>query len=396
MQVLVATRALAAPGGSETYLLTVVPQLRQLGHDVTCYSPVGGECAERLRSMGVEVHHHLNGLERPDVAHVQHAPTALHVRGRFPDVQIVYVCHSSVLEVEDPPRGVDPQAVVALSESVARRLRAGTAPTPVRLRQPVAVPYADDAVVPIAVRPRRAVLAAHARMVEPVLRAACADEGIELVVMGAGDGVPDDVTPSFMAADIVFAVGRTLLEALAVGRAGFVLDDRGSGGFVDDTTYPAIEAGAFARFDPAPVTVDSLRAQLAMYRPELGRIGLELIRRHHSARIHARDLVEVYEKARSVEQLPGTDFEHILRAFGDALEEQFRLTFSHRAVAWQAAALERELADAHRTLAAAESKLAATSTELARVEHELAALRATRVMRWSAPLRRAVERRRRP
>jgi hypothetical protein len=388
MEVLVATRALAAPGGSETYLHTVVPQLRQLGHGVTCYSPLGGESAERLRSTGVAVHHDLSRLERPDVAHVQHAPTALHVRGRFPDVPIVYVCHSSVLDVEDPPAGVDPQAVVALSESVTRRLRAGTAPTPVRLRQPVAVPYADEALVPIGARPRRALLAAHrARAILPAVRATCAEEGIELVIVDAGDGATDELTTGFMAVDIVFAVGRTLLEAMAVGRAGFVLDDRGSGGFVDGTTYAALEASAFARFDPTPVTVDSLRAQLATYRPELGRIGLELVRRHHSARIHARDLVEVYEKARSVEQLPASNLEPILRAYGDALEERFRLTFANRAMAWQAAALERELADAHRMLEA-------SSAEADRVEHELDALNATRVMRWSAPLRRVHMRRR--
>jgi hypothetical protein len=260
----------------------------------------------------------------------------------------------------------------------------------VRLRQPVVVPYADDGLVPIAARPRRAVLVAHqARLVEPAVRAACASEGIELVVVDGNDGDTYDLTVSFMAADIVFAVGRTLLEAVALGRAGFLLDDRGAGGFLDDASYPGFEAGAFARFDPAPVTVESLRAQLSQYRPELGRIGLELVRRHHSARIHARDLVEVYEKARAVEQPPEPDLRALLHAYGDALEERFQLTFSNRALAWRAAALERELGEARRSLADVEVERAASADDAARLERELDAIRATRVMRWSAPLRRA-------
>ena len=125
MRVLLTTRALAQPGGSETYLVTVARELRALGHELTIYSPELGSIAQRMRAEGFEVLDSLDGCPLPDVAHVQHATTAFRVRGRFPELPMVFVSHSSIYDIENVPALASPQAVVVLSDVVGRRVRAG-------------------------------------------------------------------------------------------------------------------------------------------------------------------------------------------------------------------------------------------------------------------------------
>jgi hypothetical protein len=381
------TRALVAHGGSQSYVETVVAELRRLGHRVVVYSPNLGQVAERLRSTGVDVVGSLDDVGAVDVAHVQHVPTALFVRAGYPRLPMVYVCHSSMLEIEDPPELAAPQVVVVLSDLVARRLAAsavaGSTET-VRLRQPVALTFREDGMVPIRDVPRRAVYAGRrSPTFETFLEGACSQLGVELELIGGISDSVDDLTPAFMRSDIVFAVGRTLLEAMALGRAGFVLDERGSGGFVTQESYERIEDGAFAAFDPKPMTERSLVDQLRGYDPSIGRVGYELVRTHHSARSHARDLVEAYVAAIEADPPADVDRGDLLRALGDSSERRFQLENIGRMRVWRTTATEHRLDEALQRAAAAEDELRALRangppSRLRRLQHLYSRLRGRR------------------
>jgi hypothetical protein len=363
VKILIGTRGLVAHGGSQSYVETAVAELRQLGHRVVVYSPNLGHVAGRLRSTGVEVVGSLDDVGAVDVAHVQHASTAFSVRARFPRLPMVYVCHSSVLDIEDPPALAAPQIVVVLSNLVARRLAASAVAGSteiVRLRQPVALAFREDGMVPIRDSPRRAVYAGRrSPAFETFLGSVCSQLGVELEWIGGTSDSVDDLTPAFMRSDIVFAVGRTLLEAMALGRAGFVLDERGSGGFVTQESYQGIEDGAFAAFDPKPMTERSLVDDLRGYDVSIGRIGYELVRTHHSARSHARDLVETYSAAIEADPPADVDTADLLRALGDSSERRFQLENVGRLRAWRSAATEHWLDEARQRVAAVEDELRA-------------------------------------
>ena len=389
MRVLLTTRALAQPGGSETYLVTVARELRALGHELTIYSPELGAIAQRLRAEGFEVLDSLDGCPLPDVAHVQHATTAFRVRGRFPELPMVFVSHSSIYDIENVPALASPQAVVVLSDVVGRRVRAGAwadTGTVVRLRQPIVTPHDDPALPALPAQPGRAVLLGiRTGPIAPLLESACEALGIELRQAGGHDTIVDDLTPELMRADIVFAVGRTLLEGMALGRAGFLIDDRGMGGFVDADSYEAFEAGAFATFDPEPTTVDGLIDRIGQYRPSLGQVGRELVRRHHSARWHACELVETYRTAIDLGPPPKVLLEPLCALASRQADELFGLRQRDRAQQWAVVESERRRADAE----VAREALDVTRRML---EAELQRIGETKTMRWSRPLREAYRR----
>ncbi len=376
MRVLLTTRALAQPGGSETYLATVARELRSLGHELIIYSPEHGAMANRLRGEGFELLDSLGACQMPDVAHVQHASTAYYVRGRYPDIPMVFVSHSSIYDIEDVPVLASPQAAVVLSDLVARRVQAGSwadTGTVVRLRQPIVTPHDDPALRALPARPGRAVLLGpRTGLIAPLLQAACDTLGIELSHGGGVDSFVDDVTPALMQADIVFAVGRTLLEGLALGRAGFLIDDRGMGGFVDAESYERFEAGAFATFDPEPISVEGLIERIGRYEPSLGRIGRELVRQHHSARRHARDLVESYRAAIEHGPMPKVLLDQLCALTSQQADEIFRLKARDRQIQWAVAESERQRADTEVARAALEASQRSLEAELQRSERQLA------------------------
>jgi hypothetical protein len=382
VEILMSTRALVAHGGSQSYVETVVTELRQMGHRVVVYSPNLGRVAGRLRSTGVEVVDSLDDVGSVDVAHAQHVPTAFFVRARFPRLPMVYVCHSSALDIEDPPLLAAPQILVALSNLVARRLAASAIADSteiVRLHQPIALAFREDGMIPIRDVPRRAVYAGRrSPTFETFLGSVCSQLGVELEWIGGASDSVDDLTPAFMRSDIVFGVGRTLLEAMALGRAGFVLDERGSGGFVTQESYERIEDGAFAAFDPTPMTEQSLVEQLRGYDPSTGRIGSELVRTHHSARSHTSGLVETYAAAIDADPPADIDPADVLRALGDSSERRFQLENAARMRAWRTTATEHRLDDALQRAVA--------------VEDELRALRANGSTSRPHPLRRLYSR----
>jgi len=93
--------------------------------------------------------------------------------------------------------------------------------------------------------------------------------------------------------DIVVGYGRSILEAMSCGRPAYVHEHSGSDGWVTAASYTKLEADGFSgsalRTHPDMAT---LRADLASYSPDYGRIGQDLVRMHHDAKMVAADLVQ--------------------------------------------------------------------------------------------------------
>jgi len=143
-----------------------------------------------------------------------------------------------------------------------------------------------------------------------------------------------------MRSDVVFAVGRTALEAMALARAAFVFDQTGAAGFVTADRYPAFEACGFTPVPGAPLTIKSLVAELERYEPGLGQLGRELVGRHHAAPTHAAQLVEVYRSVMTAPAVPA----HAPDALTElAVLEQRCFDLEHRArrAEWERARAER-------------------------------------------------------
>jgi hypothetical protein len=165
----------------------------------------------------------------------------------------------------------------------------------VRLRQPIDTRrFALSG--PLPERPRRAIVLSNYLDGErfEALADAWGGHGVECVRVGVPGRHELDPRPAIREADIVVAKARAALEAMSCGRAVYVYDQFGGDGWVTADSYPAFEADHFAGQAVArPRTPAELASDLAGYRPEMGHVNNELVRKHHGAHRHANELVAV-------------------------------------------------------------------------------------------------------
>jgi hypothetical protein len=300
MRLLLATNHLGL-GGSESYLLTVAEQLDRLGHEVTIYAPEGGagRAVARERDLGLadEDSALADGF---DAALVQDATVSNEVAERRPDVPQIFVAHSDMFDLQAPPQ-LDGAigAVVALNERIAARMRSfAVGVEVVRLRQPIDtqrfVPRR-----PLPAQARSALLLSntpHADRLE-LIEDACAAAGLELQRLGGVAGASTDPRPALAAADVVIGYGRSILEAMACGRAVYVYDWHGGDGWVTAESYAEIEAGGFAgRTGRLVVDRKRLSDDLRRYSATMGSINHDLVMAHHRAGRHAEQLIELLRR----------------------------------------------------------------------------------------------------
>ena len=124
------------------------------------------------------------------------------------------------------------------------------------------------------------------------LAKACAALGVEFDWIGQEGRESADPRGEMRACDIVFASGRSALEAMAAGRAVVVVEEGGVSGWVSEPSYAELEADGFTGLDGEPQ--QDLELLLGQYSQDLGTQARSLVVRHHAAQHHAAALVEIY------------------------------------------------------------------------------------------------------
>jgi len=356
VKILMTNQSLSARAGSESYLETVSAELRRLGHEVVLFSPRCGAVADGLRGAGFEVLDEVDDLPADvDVVHGQHSEAVALVRTRL-RTPLVFVAHSWFVSIEDPLPELGAAALVALNDLSHRRLAAHVASAGaelVRLTQPVTVSYADAGRRPPSSTGVRAVAVSRTmRQLPARLADACAGLGFSFDWVGGPDRESADAREEVRSADVVFAVGRSALEAMAAARATFVVDEASLGGWVGPASYTSLEADGFTG-QLAGRGDQELEQLLADYRPELGADARRLAVRHHSAPHHAAALVELY--ARVADRPVASTAPPSL---GLLAHERFALETRAVEAEWRMAGLRREVAELGDQLASTRAELA--------------------------------------
>jgi hypothetical protein len=369
MEIVLATTGLAGIGGSETYLLTVAEQLQRLGHAVTVHATTGGAMSEFMAGRGIPVA--IGERALPDACEailVQDAAMAYALADRWPETPQVFRCPSALHDFQFPPQlpGVV-AAVVVCSDRMLRHVEALAGEREiVRLRHPVDTrrlsPRGE-----IRERPRRAILLGNyvsGRRRELIVEA-WGSAGVECETVGIhGEATPEPAS-AIAAADIVVGKARAILDAMACGRAAYVLDVVGGDGWVTEARYPAMEADNFAgQATDWSLGRERLLADLADYRPDMGQANRDLVLAHHDARSHAYALVELFRRlGRRPEPAAGP------------LRELARLVRLQWATEQDAMSLRQALAEERKRAVIAETYAASLAEERHRLEAEIALLR---------------------
>jgi len=386
-------------GGTETYSVTVAEQLERLGHPTLIHAPTAtGLGRELVASRGLrlaagDLSAALDELGGADAVLAQDSAAAYELAGHVDGARQVFVVHG-LAGFEHPPAALRPAPrVVVLNDRIGARIAAlASSPELVRLRQPIDI----ERYRPRGASRRRARrVLAFSNYLEAdrlrLLEGACADLGLELTRVGAQKGPEVDTQQAIADADVVVGYGRSVLEAMAMGRAAYVWDRGGGDGWVTPESYSALEADGFSGGATEPVVdADRLRADLAAYRPELGTLGFDLVRTHHSATKHAEALVDLLRRADVPSSGGGAPdaLALLVRAETRATRHAAGLEFEAKSLRKQLDALQEATDAAQREAATAREAEAAERTRRIGAENLIDTALSSRSWRLTEPLRR--------
>jgi hypothetical protein len=361
MEIVIGTLEFGAIGGAATYLTTVAGQLQLLGHGVTVYAEEVGDLARAAEERGLRVAVGEGALpDECDVIYAQDAPSAYLLADRYPGRPQAFCMHAGASGFA---RWLPPQlpgvvgAVVVLHERMAQQAAAlAHREQIVRLTQPVDLTrFAPRAAV--AESPRRVLLLGNYLTGErraAVLRA-CDEAELEVTDLGRyADRTSLTPEQEINLVDLVIGEGRTIVEAMACGRAAFVYGQMGGDGWVTPETYPGLEAINFAgaTADNTLVRPEDLGARLREYRASMGSANRDLARLHHSAARHAEELVALFERLEPGDPPPNTPF----REFARMSRVQWQTESRALGASHEARLLSTRLAEAEARAEAAEAR----------------------------------------
>jgi glycosyltransferase involved in cell wall biosynthesis len=305
MRILITNTFLANYTGSELYVRDTALELQRRGHDPVIYSPELGPLAESLRAAGIQAVDDLGKVEQaPDLIHGQHHLETMAALAWFPGIPAVFVCHGWVPWQELPPRHPRILRYVGVSATIRdRMIRLHGIP---ESRIQVILNFVDlDRFLlrpPLPDFPRQALVFSN-QISEAnagrIFRRACAHHGIKPEMVGHVNGnsctQPELLLPRF---DLVFARGRSALEALATGAAVVCCDVEGLGPLVTSHNFAALRQANFGiQVLERPLTEKALRDEIGKYDPlDTAKVS-QVVRHTAGLRAAIDEIVNVYNAA---------------------------------------------------------------------------------------------------
>lgn len=229
MHVLITNHDLRFRAGSELYTQELAIGLAARGIDVSVYSPRLGDVASGIEAAGIRVVSDLSRIARaPDLIHGHHHIQTMAAITAFPGSPAIFVCHGTGPWQEFPPAHPRIVQYYAVGPLTARHVHrhAGVPPEKVKI-----VPNWVDTdrfrqKESLRQVPAEALIVHHDRYDTRPIESACHSRGIRLRTFGGRFGtVSDRLDVEFRGSDLVFATGRTALEAMSSG-CGVILAGR--------------------------------------------------------------------------------------------------------------------------------------------------------------------------
>lgn len=305
MKILITNNALCTRSGSELYVQELAQALVHRGHIVAAFSTDIGELAQKMITQGVTVIDDLAQLPwAPDIIHAQHHLETMIALAYFPQTPAIYVCHGWRPWQEAPP--LHPRIMTYFAVDTKTRDQAITKHGVPSGNIHIMHNFVDldrfqqRAHLPI--KPQKALVFsnyAHEGNFLPSIREACRKANVSLDVVGASFGnavdKPENILGDY---DLVFAVGRSALEALASGVAVVICGECGVGPMV---TYMEIEKLRDLNFGVAAMytglDADVIYKEICCYNAEDAKCVTQYLRERIGLERTVKDLEKLYKHA---------------------------------------------------------------------------------------------------
>jgi hypothetical protein len=360
LRVLITNRILQTRTGTEVYVRDLAASLLQRGHLPIVYSPRLGEMAAEIRAATVPVVDDLTQIGTPpDIIHGQHGLETLATLLAFPGVPAVTVCHSWLGWSEAPVIFPRVARYLAVDHTCRDRLvfEHGLPESRVQVRLNAIDLTQFQPRGPLPDRPRRALVFGNSAggAYRDAIEAACAAQGIVVDAAGVRSknvlDRPQDVLGQY---DLVFARGKSAIEAAAVGTAVVLADIHGVGQMVTTGNFDRLRPLNFGlRALRRPPSTSIIAAEIARYDAADAAIVSRRIRATDGHEALVDELVELYGEvlAERVGAVDDPIAEHqaasrFLASLAGPLRERdllhgfvaslLRLPFAARVVRWRA------------------------------------------------------------
>ncbi len=224
MKILITNNALMYRSGSELYVQELAFALRDRGHEVAAFSTDLGDLAQKMIDGGIIVIDDLEKLPwKPDIIHAQHHLETMIALTYFPHTPAVYVCHGWKPWQEIPP--LHPRIVTYVAVDTKTRDQAITEhhipADNIHIMHNFVDLHRFKERENLPLKPKKALVFSNYASENnflPCIREACNKADITLDVVGMSSGhVVEDPENIIRSYDLIFAVGRSALEALASG-----------------------------------------------------------------------------------------------------------------------------------------------------------------------------------
>jgi glycosyltransferase involved in cell wall biosynthesis len=340
--------------GSELYVSDVAVELLKRGHKPVVYSPRLGKLAEVLARKSVPVVDNLEAIDfQPDIIHAQHHLETMTALARFPHTPAVFFCHGWIPWEEIPPLHPRILQYVTVSDALRDRLiyQFGIPPEKTRTILNSVDLERFSARAPLPDVPKRA-LVFNSQVAEKnvlgIFQSVCARNGLELDVVGYGSQFPSYAPEiELRKSDIVFAVGRSALESLAVGCAVVCCGVDGVAQMVTTENLENLRRNNFGiRVLNRPLTEDILAEEIQRYNPEVALKVSHAVRAAAGLNEMTDQLMAVYQAVLNDYSCKKTDdcdsetraFSVYLKSISDAY---YQLAESHDGISQRIYSLER-------------------------------------------------------
>lgn len=272
LKILLGNNTLALLAGSETWTYTLALQLKAMGHSVHCFSPELGIIAEKLMEKGVPCFNNLSTsgitpftfvLEEKydhdyDVIICNHNHIVEYLRSQYPKTPIISTIHGIIHFFEDgvtkapehPALEAGVNQFVAVSEEVQEKLKNDYGIDSIIIRQPLDIKKYSVLRAPSEEKPKQFLINTNYAGREDeeivVIREVAKHFGAKLAAVGVNFTQQFDLTKAIEDSDVVFGMGRSLIEGVAAGRLGICHGRWGTGGVICESNIEEIRKQNFS------------------------------------------------------------------------------------------------------------------------------------------------------
>lgn len=261
LEILVTINHLNTFRGSELYTYTLASRLEQRGYKVTIYTPdddpekdpKDNRLVDMFSDISIPIFYELDSIQGRhfDIIHLQHNSTVEDICRVFPNVPKVFLSHGVLPELEKPSVDFKIDKYLAVSEEVKENLESQGIDNVSIVRNPVDISiFASDPDFPLNEVPKKAlIISNHITKKEgEVITAACEHLDIDITYEGKYSGYlpPQELAKKIQQVDIVFSLGRGIIETMLCGKVPIVYDYNGGDGMVTPTNMLTLRKKNFS------------------------------------------------------------------------------------------------------------------------------------------------------